>query len=1515
MQTNAENNVAEAALSNVEQTSEKFQEENTALQTELEELQSSLEARCSEVQSECYTELEASHSCKADLEEQNLELKALGFDRDAFNAEVNIEKSPGEKLGIKTMKQALEKGETLRITRVAQEGLVADWNKVNPSKAVKAGDCIVSVNGQQDVAQMIQELSRDKTHCICVRGGSAQHVLESMRRLYIEHNNLMCEFHEEREKLTEQLQEATDVEEYKNALWYKSRMSVGSHMKGLVSSMTGNHMKLLPASAAALVVTENAQLRVALKKAEGTPDAKIQRLEHQNQELRAQVEQLETFEKKHEEMRVLAFERETLRITMNLDRSSGTRLGIKSVPVEHARCISSIEPDGLVAAWNAASPSNVVREGDLIVSVNGVIRDPEQISAELAKEQPLEILIRGCSEKEVLNQMKQIRAQHQASLHALKAANESKEELQSMICSLEEERNELRMLAYARHEFEFSLDLDRSSGDKLGIKTIESEQMRCITNIYPEGLVAAWNDANPLKPVREGDLIYSVNDVGGDAQRISNELGQKKPLQIKIKGCNDKQLLERMKQLHLKQSELCNGLQATSEAAYAKEKELQSAIVNLESESKELRSLAFDRENLEFDLKIDRSSGAKLGIKTVPDKASRRISSIQPDGLIAQWNQANPLKGVRVGDSIVAVNDVLGDADRISEELSKQTQLQIKFTAGTAQDLLEFARELRDENIGLTAMLHKEREQHASFISPTVAKSLRNENASLRDELQRVLSQSYLGTVAMASPISPRSPRSPRVPHSVVQLIAENSHLRVLLRTVANQHKEAEQALQQMKNGQSPEGSQELDGALQRLLAKEKEDRQRLFFFEDLLQSEELSQQSSNQQLRVRQAELRARDADLTAKAHDLQKVEMAYAELSARFDGLKQSESPTPTSLQGDFEAEALRTALTENAELQGQILSQEAATKKAANQAEAVRLSLQNQLWSFEDSEDRTLRKQQQALRKQEDALHDEVSALKQQLCMMEDKEAGTRPPLSKFDTTNQIQRQLFQSEAEAQLQRELGDEVAARLQEKLGEQEEELRGIRKSLNQTQQQGEQWRCEALQYDKEIRNELNDVRNMRQEVLNLRQSLLQTECDRDYQAEQTQKMLLANEAGVKRNADLEASLQAETQVALKALGQMNTIEVAGELWRAEAAQAEQQMKQEVSQVNRQRNDIEKITQRAQSDNANLQNEILALRRKLGTVEQDAVQQQERWRSLAEGTAATAVTKLEFKLRDAQEQTRRALSGDEVAAEQLKATKAEMQSMKTNADQHSASLQQQIGMHQKRAADRERELIQRQAEVDILRKSLQAEQAEVKQRHRGVSYSMEAADQREAELRQQLRKQQSEVGQLRTSLDAEQLRREQAQQAAAKEIEETKMQREEVGFLRNEVGCFQGAVNAAEDNLRSGRPRTANTLDADGAEARRLQSAQVREQLGALRQRQQQRQEQLKSPLTAPSLSNVMVNQPQSPTSSPTASASTPSSVSATRTRTQLDNLLQRHRARAGEFSSIGSPGTPGYLG
>merc|ERR1712083_925919 len=87
-------------------------------------------------------------SCQAILKlyekqiSQNQEIKVSNTDVKVWN--VSVEKAPDAKLGLDVV-EMLKESKFLKV-KVVKDGLVQDWNKDNPDKAIQADDFIIEVN-------------------------------------------------------------------------------------------------------------------------------------------------------------------------------------------------------------------------------------------------------------------------------------------------------------------------------------------------------------------------------------------------------------------------------------------------------------------------------------------------------------------------------------------------------------------------------------------------------------------------------------------------------------------------------------------------------------------------------------------------------------------------------------------------------------------------------------------------------------------------------------------------------------------------------------------------------------------------------------------------------------------------------------------------------------------------------------------------------------------------------------------------------------------------------------------------------------------------------------------------------------------------------------------------------------------------------------------------------------------------------------------------------------------------
>jgi len=79
----------------------------------------------------------------------------------------------------------------------------------------------------------------------------------------------------------------------------------------------------------------------------------------------------------------------------------------------------------------------------------------------------------------------------------------------------------------------------------------------------------------------------------------------------------------------------------------------------------------------QFKVVLDRSDGSPLGIDFVPANSVLLVQGIE-GGLIEAWNSHHIMLEVRVGDSILEVNGVRGEAGLLIEEMNKKKELRIR---------------------------------------------------------------------------------------------------------------------------------------------------------------------------------------------------------------------------------------------------------------------------------------------------------------------------------------------------------------------------------------------------------------------------------------------------------------------------------------------------------------------------------------------------------------------------------------------------------------------------------------------------------------------------------------------------------------------------------------------------------------------------------------------------------------------------------------------------------------------
>lgn len=144
-------------------------------------------------------------------------------------------------------------------------------------------------------------------------------------------------------------------------------------------------------------------------------------------------------------------------IGVEVDRSDGSCLKIER-----------IAKDGLVQQWNRINPHVEVKEGDTIISVNGVRGNAEDMVNRIKKDAILGLVVRG--ERGV-------------------------------------EKREFAVTVQQRTE-KVGIDVDLTNGSTLVVESVNG------------GLIAEWNRNNKNDQIRVGDQIISVNGASGDAQEL-----------------------------------------------------------------------------------------------------------------------------------------------------------------------------------------------------------------------------------------------------------------------------------------------------------------------------------------------------------------------------------------------------------------------------------------------------------------------------------------------------------------------------------------------------------------------------------------------------------------------------------------------------------------------------------------------------------------------------------------------------------------------------------------------------------------------------------------------------------------------------------------------------------------------------------------------------------------------------------------------------------------------------------
>lgn len=175
---------------------------------------------------------------------------------------------------------------------------------------------------------------------------------------------------------------------------------------------------------------------------------------------------------------------------------------------------------------------------------------------------------------------------------------------------------------------EFFIEVDRTSGQSLGIEVEHYTDRVLIVMTINEGLIQDWNTANPEQMLEEQDLIVGANGVTGDVESILAECRAAKELKLSVRRPAFK--------------------------------------------IKKIATVDF-----EYKITLDKTQGAKLGIDVNHEDGKELFIESIDEGLITTWNEENPDKQVLIEDRIVEVNGLRGDVKDLLNECMKDVVLEM----------------------------------------------------------------------------------------------------------------------------------------------------------------------------------------------------------------------------------------------------------------------------------------------------------------------------------------------------------------------------------------------------------------------------------------------------------------------------------------------------------------------------------------------------------------------------------------------------------------------------------------------------------------------------------------------------------------------------------------------------------------------------------------------------------------------------------------------------------------------
>lgn len=182
----------------------------------------------------------------------------------------------------------------------------------------------------------------------------------------------------------------------------------------------------------------------------------------------------------------------------------------------------------------------------------------------------------------------------------------------------------------------FTITVNKEAGAKMGIGLKDVEGKVKVVNVGADGIVGAFNKINPGSALQLGDTVLEVNGTGGAAPAITDV----------IKNATGKVVMKCQRP-----TSAPAGAPAAAAPAAAPASAAAPAAAPAGGPAK-------------FTVDVDKTGGSKLGMGLDKKPTGLGVLAVN-DGLIADWNKANPGSKVETGDMILSANGTAGSGEAI----------------------------------------------------------------------------------------------------------------------------------------------------------------------------------------------------------------------------------------------------------------------------------------------------------------------------------------------------------------------------------------------------------------------------------------------------------------------------------------------------------------------------------------------------------------------------------------------------------------------------------------------------------------------------------------------------------------------------------------------------------------------------------------------------------------------------------------------------------------------------------